>query len=518
MIQQVQSRMARGALWMVLFKFVERGLGLISTLILARLLSPGDFGVVAMAISFIAMAELLSAFSFDVALIQSSDASAEHFNSAWTCNVLLGLTVALAMASAALPISDFYRKPELFWVILALSFGPLFNGLENIGVVAFRKELDFRREFQYQVTRKFLGFIVVVPLAFVMRNHWALVVGILFSKASGTAISYLMHPFRPRVTLSKARQLLRFSRWLLLNNLASFLKERSSDFFIGRSSGAAALGTYNIAYELSNLPTTEISAPINRALLPGFAKIDAVEQLERAYVNALGLLALVALPASAIMFALAPYLVLVILGTKWLDAIPLMEVLPFNGALLLFHSSICAVLFARGFAASVTLVNSIYAGMLILLLTMFTLFGQTHGVVGAAYAALGTSILCTPLYLWQLKRNLHASPLLFLRAVNRPVLGILVMSIAVRGVMPDFSSAVPTHLAVGWVVVGTLLAVTVYVAAVLLAWALAGRPEGAERIACEFMKQRIGRQSGVPDAGVKLQSTFDDRKAGKDEK
>jgi lipopolysaccharide exporter len=491
MTQQVQSRMARGAVWMVLFKLVERGLGLISTLILARLLAPGDFGVVAMAMSFIAMAELLSAFSFDVALIQSSDATPEHYNSAWTCNVLLGLAIALVMAAAAHPISEFYRKPELFWVILALAFGPLFNGLDNIGVVAFRKELDFRREFTYQVTRKFMGFIVVVPLAFLLRSHWALVAGILFSKASGTVISYLMHPFRPRPTLVKARQLLRFSRWLLLNNFVSFLKERSSDFFIGRSNGATALGTYNVAYELSNLPTTEISAPINRALVPGFAKIHAVDQLEQAYANALGLLALVALPAAACMFILAPYLVFVMLGTKWLAAIPLMEVLAFNGALLLFHSSICSVLFARGHPASVTLSNGIYAGVLMALLSVFLTFGSSHGVVGAAYAALGTSILCTPLYLWQMKRNLQVSPLLFVRSIRRPVMGMLAMSVSVRGIMPAFDPAMPTALAVGWLVGGGILALAIYAAVVLLAWTVSGRPDGAERIALDFIRQQL---------------------------
>lgn len=496
MADHVQGRMARGAVWMVLFKLVERGLGLISTLILARLLAPGDFGVVAMAVSFIAMAELLSAFSFDVVLIQSRDASPDHYNSAWTCNVLLGLTIALAMSMLALPITQFYRKPELFWVILALAIVPLLTGLENIGVVAFRKELDFKREFKYQVTRKFMGFIVVVPLAFVLRNYWALVIGIVFSRAAGTVISYLMHPFRPWPTLSKARELFTFSRWLLMNNFVSFLKERSSDFFIGRSSGAAALGTYNLAYELSNLPSTEISAPINRALVPGFAKIHAVDQLEEAYVNAVGLLALVALPAAASMFALAPYVVITLLGAKWVAAIPLMEVLAFNGALLLFHSSMCSVLFARGHPASVTLSNGIYAVIVITLLALYMLFGQSLGLVGAAYAALGTSVLCTPLYLWQMKRNLHVSPMLFFRAVRRPVLGVLVMSLIVRTVVPEHSLAMPALVTVAWLLGGGLMALTSYAATVYLTWTLAGRPDGAERHAFVFISELVAGRFG----------------------
>lgn len=490
--------MAHGAIWMVLFKFVERGLGLISTLILARLLAPGDFGVVAMAMSFIAMAELLGAFGFDISLIQNPSATREHYNSAWTCNVALGASITLLMLALAMPITEFYRKPELLWVVVALSLGPLIGSFENIGVVAFRKELDFRREFRYQVTRKFMGFIVVVPLAFALRSYWALVAGILFSKAAGTAISYLMHPFRPRLSLAMFRQLFVFSRWLLVNNMVSFLKERSSDFFLGRLGGAASLGTYNVAYELSNLPTTEISAPINRALLPGFAKMETTEQIERAYANAVGLLALLALPAAACMFALAPFIVATLLGAKWLDAIPLMQVLAFNGALLLFQSSMCSVLFGRGHPASVTLSNAIYSVVLITLLALFLTFGQAMGVVGAAYAALTTTVLCTPLYLYQMHRCLGVSPRLFGRSIQRPLLGALAIVGLLQAGLPPYEPVLGFPATVGWLLAGTALAILAYVATVMLAWRLAGRPLGAERLAIDFARtqwtQRVGRR------------------------
>ncbi len=490
----VQNRMARGAVWMVLVKFVERGLGLISTLILARLLSPGDFGTVAMAMSFIAMAELLAAFGFDVAIIQNPSATRDHYNSAWTSNLLLGLSITLLMAALALPIADFYRKPELTWVVLALALGPLLTGLENIGVVAFRKELDFRREFRFQIARKLAGFAIVVPLAFMLRSYWALVVGILFSKGAGTIISYLMHPFRPRPSLSHFRQLFVFSRWLLVNNLVSFFKERSSDFFLGRMAGAMPLGTYNVAYELSNLPTTEISAPINRALLPGFARMDKPEQIAAAYANAVGLLALLALPAAACMYAVAPYLVATLLGQKWLDAIPLMQVLTFNGALLLFHSSMCSVLFGRGFPGAVTASNAVFALLLIASLSIFLGFLPQTGLVGAAYAALTTSLLCTPLYLYQMRRCLGVPPSLFIRATRRPALAATAVIVVVQLVLPPYDAAIGPLATVLWFGVGVALAVIVYVGAIAAIWHFVGRPAGAEQIAWDFVGDQIRRR------------------------
>jgi lipopolysaccharide exporter len=492
--------MASGAIWMVLFKLVERGLGLISTLILARLLAPADFGVVAMAISFIAMAELLTAFSFDVAIIHNQSATEEHYNSAWTCNVLLNLCVTVLMLALAIPIAAFYRHPEVAWVVCALAFGPFLAGLENIGVVAFRKELDFRREFRFQVSRKLIAFVVVVPLAFILRSYWALVVGMLVSKAGGTVISYLMHPFRPRFSLSKFRQLFVFSRWMLLNNMVAFFKERSSDFFIGRLAGATSLGTYNVAYELAHLPTTEISAPINRALLPGFAKMVTPSEIASAYANAVGLLAMLALPAAACILAVAPFLVPVLLGPKWLEAIPLMQILAFNGALLLFHSSICAVLIGRGFPKRVTFTNAFYTLVLLALLCTFFLYAPAVGVIGAAYAALLTSLLCTPLYLYPMKRCLGVAPSMFAKATARPFLAAGALVLAVRAVLPAYDPAMSFVVNLAWLAAGATLSLTIYAATVVGLWWLAGRPAGAEQVVLQWIRAQLRERFGAQPA------------------
>lgn len=504
MVDNTQNKMARGAVWMVLFKLVERGLGLISTLILARLLTPADFGVVAMALSFIFMAELLSAFSFDVAIIHNQSATKAHYDSAWTCNFLLGLSITLIMVVLAVPIANFYRKPELMWVVYALAFGPLLTGAENIGVVAFRKELDFRREFKFQVSRKFVSFAVVVPLAFLLRSYWALVVGILLGKAAGTAISYMMHPYRPRLDVSKARELFVFSRWLLGNNLVSFFKERSADFFIGRLAGASSLGTYNIAYELANLPTTEISAPINRALIPGFAKMVTPAEIASAYTNAVGLLALLALPAAACIFAVAPFLVPTLLGQKWLDAVPLMQILAFNGALMLFHSSICSVLIGRGFPKRVTFSNACYTGVLLALLAFFFLYRADVGVIGAAYATLLTSVLCTPIYLYQMRRCMGLASSLFLKAIVRPLVAAFALVAVVRWLLPTYDPTMGFVTTAAWLAAGVVLAVVAYVAMAASVWKAVGSPPGAEQILLESARALWAHRFGPKLTAGKL--------------
>jgi O-antigen/teichoic acid export membrane protein len=288
-----------------------------------------------------------------------------------------------------------------------------------------------------------------------------------------------MHPFRPRPSLERIGQLFHFSKWILLHNVIAFARERSSDFFVGRMFGAATLGTYSISYEFANLPTTELGAPINRALLPGFAKMESGGEVASAYGNAIGLLAWLALPVAAGLFALAPFFVPVVLGLKWLDAVHLMRTLALNGVMLMLHASMCAVLIARGFPARVAAANVTYV---VVLLPMLGVFALHFGIEGVVYAALLSAIVCTPVYLWQIQRCIGIKPAVFLRAVARPAVCSLFMVGAVLAVVPPYALTMGFGQTLGWLLAGMVIGAATYLASAGLLWLLSGRPPGTERM------------------------------------
>ncbi len=491
----IHGRMRRGAAWMVLLKLTERSLGLLSTLVLVRVLAPEDFGVVAMAMSFIAVAELVSAFGFDLALIQKQQADASHYNVAWTCNLLLGLTVTLAMLLVAQPIAGFYARPEVFWVVCALAFGPALGGAENIGVVAFRKELDFGMEFRFLLAKKLMAVAITIPLALWLRSYWALVAGMLFSRAAGTAISYFIHPFRPRLSLRRMGDLMVFSKWILVNNVIVLFKERSTDFVIGSSQGPRALGLFNLANEFANLPHTELAAPVNRALLPGFAKIQAdASAVEDAFIGAVRMLALVVVPAAAIIHAVAPHLVPVLFGAKWLDATPLMQVLALAGGIIAMHSPLCALLIAHGHPSGVAACHLLYVGVLIA-----ALFGllPMFGALGAAYAVLCAATVSTPAYLLQVRRRLAIPCLPTMRAVVRPVVAAAAAVLAVRVLVPASVAMPPLAQAIASLAAALVVGVVVYLAAAAALWIVAGRPAGAEQFVLRKVSEFVAARRGA---------------------
>lgn len=481
--------MARGAAWMVLFKLSERSLGLISTIILARLLVPADFGLIAMAMSMIAALELLSAFGFDMALIQNRTAETRHYDTAWTLNVLFGTASALILLILARPAAQFYEEARVAPVMYWLALGTLLQGFENVGVVAFRKEMQFNREFNFLVAKKIAAFAVTVPMAFAMRNYWALVAGMLTGRITGVLLSYRLHPYRPWFSLSGLRDLLYFSKWLLINNISLFLRLRSVDFIIGRVSGPRALGLFSISYEISNLPTTELIAPINRAVYPGYARqAGNLLELGQTLVNVLAMIALLALPIGAGIASIAQPLVILFLGHKWVQTAPLIQILAWAGVANAIQSNFTYIYLALGRPRTTTLLSGAYIAVLI---PALILAAHAFGVVGAAWAYFSAALIFLPASYFLLASVLNLRLQQLTAVVWRPLVATTMMVLLVRVFMGQPLVAADTHVVALQLATAVVLGAVTYGISLTGLWLFSGRPPGAEQYLLERLTPRF---------------------------
>ncbi|MBN1378926.1 MAG: lipopolysaccharide biosynthesis protein [Gammaproteobacteria bacterium] len=494
---KIGTEMAKGATWMVAFKFAERGLGIISTMILARLLVPADFGLIALATSFIAILELLSAFGFDVALIQNQNAERKHYDTAWTMYVIFGIVSAVLLAIFAIPVSHFYTESKLVVVMLVLALGSLIQGFENIGVVDFRKGLFFRKEFIYMLSKKVASFSVTIPAAFILQNYWALIIGILTNKLAGVTMSYILHPYRPKLSLAAIRELIHFSKWLLINNILYFLKDRSADFIMGKMVGTRGLGLYAISYEISNMPTTELVAPINRAVFPGYAKQSSdINVLRQGVIGVMGLITLFALPAGFGIASTAELLVPVVLGDKWLDTIPLMQVLAFYGAVTALQSNFGYIYIVIGKPRLMTAITAANVAVLIPMLLFMISMADARG---AANAFLITGLLFLPVNYFLLHRNINLTLMDLVKPVWRPLIGAVTMYIAVAAVIKFLGVTDEISLKITYLALAVLTGVVVYVLVVAILWLIAGKPYGAEHEVLDKTIWRIRQFFGRAD-------------------
>lgn len=489
----VGRSMAKGAAWMVLFRVFERSIGVLSTLILARLLIPADFGLIAMAMSFVAILELLWTFTFDNALIQNATAGRSHYDTAWTLNVCLGLIIAAGLAAVSYPAAWFYEDPRIVPIVLCLAVSALLQGFENIGVVAFRKEMRFGMEFGYQATRKIAGFLVTIPLAFALRNYWALVAGMLTGRVAAVVISYIAHPFRPRFTLANSSDLLGFSKWLFVNNVLFAIQMRSQDFVIGKTSGATGLGLYNVSYEISTLPSTELVAPINRAVFPGFAKVaNDPPAITRGYLRVLGMIGLVTLPAGLGIAAVADLLIPTVLGANWLQAVPIVKILAVYGALAAMGSVFSPTFMALGRPRMLL----VFTALNVALFVPTVIYGAvTRGVIGAAWGCLLVVTVMLPVSHFIACRALNLPVRIVIAEVWRPALAAAVMYGSVTQLVQSMAPEVDSLILLPQLLASVLVGVLVYALTLLGLWLLAGRPVGGESIILDEIRNRWRRRS-----------------------
>lgn len=376
--------MARGAAWMVLMRLVVRMASLINMVILARLLVPEDFGLIAMAMIIVGAIDIFSEFNFDVALIKKQDAGRLDYDTAWTLSIIRGVVVTLLLLALAGPVASLFDEPRLALVTVALSISPFLIGFQNIGIVNFRKSFDFKRDFLFMAGAKIMGVVIAIGLALLWQNYWALVGGIIGAAIWRVAASYVMHPFRPRLSLARWRELFAFTKWLLAHNILLYFRNRSDRLVIGKLLGATTLGIYTLAFELANLVTSELMAPVRRALLPGYAKLAGEAGRMRAmFVDIFALTLWIGAPIPIGIGLLAEPLIGLLLGNAWSAAVPVTQLLVIAGFAALLSSGSQPVYLAKGRPE----LQAYLMGLSAVLLIPALIFGvRTEGAIGAAIA------------------------------------------------------------------------------------------------------------------------------------
>ncbi len=324
----LNGRIAKSTGWIVAWRFATRNLGLLSTLILVRLLDPSDFGLVALGTAFIATVDALSAFGVQDALMRLASPTRDSYDTAFSLGVLRGFLTATAVAAGAWPAAVFFNEPRLAIVLLALAAGILISSFENIGTVDFRRHMTFQKEFHLQVLSRVIGVVVTVAMAVIWHNYWALIGGTLVTRVARLAQSYIMSRYRPRFTLRAWRGLIGFSLWNWAVMVVAQVRDRAESFVIGRTLTTTDVAVFSVGGEIGSLPVTEVIEPLHRALFSAFVLLNnASEKPRKLYLDTMEAGFLIILPAGVGISLVADPLVRLMLGERWLEAIPIVQIM-----------------------------------------------------------------------------------------------------------------------------------------------------------------------------------------------
>jgi len=324
----------KGALWTTVGEVLS-GLALLgASVIAARVLSPHDFGVMGAVTLALTIVDQLSQTGFHSALVQREKDVESYLDVAFTWHALRGTFIAVLLAASAPWLGRFYSEPLLVPVMLAVALQPLLAGFTNIGQVYFHRRLDFRALSLVKLVQVALRVAVFVPAILYFRNVWALVIGVLASVVSGVIVSYVSHPYRPRFRWDGARlaELVRYGKWLTGFSAMSLCITYGDNLFVSKYMGLAALGVYQLAFEVSNMPATNITHVLGRIGFPTYARLqNDREALRGAFVHVMRATLLLSGPVSVLLFVAAEDFVMHVLGAKWARAVPLIRILSVAG-------------------------------------------------------------------------------------------------------------------------------------------------------------------------------------------
>jgi PST family polysaccharide transporter len=312
-------RAANGAVWLAATQIVRIVLMFGSTIVVARLLTPSDYGVVAMVAPIIALIAMLQDFGLNAATVQARDLSHDQSTTLfWICaSVSLLFAAILLMASPA--IGDFYRDGRVT-TVAAVSAATVFVGgmaLQHSALI--NRHMKFREAAVADIGGLVATYGTTLVLAFLWHDYWALVAGTFVGACVQTLLTWVVQPFRPgQPRFNGSGHLLRFGSDVAGFNLFNFIARNADTVLVGRFSGAGEAGIYDRSYRLLLLPIAILSGPMGRLLQPVLREVrQEPERYRRVYLASTRCLGLAIIPVSAVTAALAEPFMTLLLGGQW---------------------------------------------------------------------------------------------------------------------------------------------------------------------------------------------------------
>ncbi|MBD2448764.1 MOP flippase family protein [Nostoc sp. FACHB-152] len=460
----LRQKAVRGVLWSALESWGRQLISVGIFVVMARLLDPQTFGLVALATIFLNFLQIFLDQGLSQAIVQRQDLEKEHLDTAFWANLgVSALATILSIAGAGL-IADLFKEPQITPIIRCLSLSFIISGFSSVQEAIFQRKLAFKPLAIRSLIAVIIGGIVGVTMAFMGFGVWSLVGQQLTSSVAQVLVLWWVSDWHPGFRFSQKhfKELFAFGVNVMGISLCNFFNRRSDDFLIGYFLGSTALGYYSVAYRLLQTLTQLLTSIIVKVSLPTFSRLQAEpERLRNALYKAIQFTTLITFPGFLATVILAPEIVIVVFGEKWSPSIPVMQVLNIIGILyayFFFNSSLMMAVGKPSWKLALDFVQSVSN------VVAFAIAVQ-WGIVAVAAAYVIRGYLMTPLTIWVVWKLIRIDVKTYLSQGAVALAGTAIMLIAIAIVKYFLSNLISTSaiLAIS-ILIGTL----VYVLSILL--------------------------------------------------
>jgi O-antigen/teichoic acid export membrane protein len=467
-----------GGSWTVGARFLARILDLLTMLALARLLRPVDFGLIAIAASVVAVVEAALELPLSQALVRLSTLNASHYDTAFTLSLIRGSVLSLILCSISHLFALFYADPRLVPLICVLSLAPAVRGLVSPRMADFAKRLDFSREFAIELAGKLVALLVSITLALYFRTYWSIAAGTTVAPMSATVLSYVLAPYRPRLSLKGLSSFSGFLGWFTAAQVLSAVNWQSDRLLLGKLTSHSALGLFSTASDVASIPLLTVFTPILRPLLSAFALVkDDTSRLAASYQTSSTAVFTLALPVLVGESLIAEPAIRLLFGQKWIAAAPMLRWLALSLIPALFAVPFGPLLMALDRTKIFLKRNAIELCLKIPLVVVGAIKFQFFGVIFARSVSESLIIFFCMLEV----RSLLG---LSLRAQFTPLWKSAISAIGMAVVIGLYSphiGGIRSQFSLGAaVVLAILMAAATYCGILLSLWRWTGSPQGIE--------------------------------------
>jgi len=374
----------KGAGWLVFSRFLGRMIDFFTLLILARVLTPTDFGMTALAMSLVVIVDTVLEVPVTQALLRLAHVQNAHLDTGFTLGILRSSAIALLVAFAAWPLSKLYNDPHLVPLLLVLAIGPIARGLYSPNMTSFTRDLHFKQTFISEISGKLLAFGVAITIALSGGGYWAIVANYIVSAVSNTIGSYILAPYRPALSLAKFSDFSSFIGWFSGSQIVAAINWQLDRIILGRFVDRAVLGRYALATDMATLPSQSLIGPALQPLMVAFTKINSDPQrLRAAFLKTSRLAILVSAPIFVGISLTADLVISVLLGPKWHDAAPILQIVAPTMLAAPYFQTIYAYSLATDRPSIIFRLNAIECVMRISFVTAGIYFFSIDGAIAA---------------------------------------------------------------------------------------------------------------------------------------
>lgn len=324
----IAFRALQGAGWLVSSRFLGRFIDFFTLMILARILTPGDFGMAALAMSLVVVVDTVLEMPVVQALVRLETLEESHLDTAFTLSIMRSGVIAIIILLAAWPFAAFNSDPHLLPLVAVMAISPVVKGFQSPAMVHFARGLGFRQTFLLELGGKLSAFVVATITVLSGGTYWAIAANFVTVSLVATALSYCFAPYRPAFTLSRFQDFAGFIGWFSSSQLVSAINWQLDRVLIGSLAGKTTLGQYAVASDVAALPTQSLIGPALQPMMAAFSLIAAnPERLRQAFLKTARVAMLISVPACLGISLTADLVTELLLGSKWIGAAPFLSIL-----------------------------------------------------------------------------------------------------------------------------------------------------------------------------------------------